>query len=195
MDWGFLDIFKKAEFNTLMLSVAITGWILFIFAPMNIYILGAAILASAYCIIRLIVYTYQYFTFKRENKRYEAQKKKEKEDKEAERKEARNIEISRMFNGLTEENKKTLAYIFLKGKKDTFNQYVLHFTPYSDESYHVQQAVDISKIFRDPWGHGDDCIWIKHYTDTLAATIDPYLYALIKRYIDDNGLELRNNGN
>lgn len=195
MDWGFLDIFKKAEFNTLMLSVAITGWILFIFAPMNIYILGAAILASAYCIIRLIVYTYQYFTFKRENKRYEAQKKKEKEDKEAERKEARNIEISRMFNGLTEENKKTLAYIFLKGKKDTFNQYVLHFTPYSDESYHVQQAVDISKIFRDPWGHGDDCIWIKHYTDTLAATIDPYLYDLIKRYIDDNGLELRNNGN
>ena len=191
MDWGFLDIFKKAEFNTLMLSVAITGWILYVLVSMNIYILGAAILSSAYCVIRLVVYTYQYVSVKRANKRYEAQKKREKEDIEAERKEARKIEISRMFNGLTEDNKKTLAYIFLKGKKDTFNQYVLHFTPYSDESFHVQQAVDISKIYRDPWGHGDDCIWIRHYTDTLAATIDPYLYDMIKKYIEENGLELK----
>lgn len=193
MDWGFLDIFKKAEFNTLMLSVAITGWILYVLVSMNIYILGAAILSSAYCVIRLVVYSYQYFSVKRANKRYEAQKKREKEDKETERKEARNIEISRMFNGLTEDNKKILAYVFLKGKKDEFYYNVLHFTPYSDESFHVQQAVDISKIYRDPWGHGDECIWIKHYTDTLAATIDPYLYDLIKKYIEENGLELKSN--
>ena len=29
MDWSFLDIFKKADFNTLMFSIAVTGWILF----------------------------------------------------------------------------------------------------------------------------------------------------------------------
>lgn len=190
MDWGFLDIFKKAEFNTLMLSVAITGWILYFFVSMNIYILGAALLSSAYCVIRLIVYIYQSISVRRFNKRYEAQKKKEIDNKETERKNARIIEISRMFNGLTEDNKKTLAYIFLKGRKDKFDHYVLHFTPYSDEAFHVQQAVDLSKIFRNPWGDGSDCIWIRHYTDTLAATIDPYLYDLIKGYIDENGLEL-----
>lgn len=193
MDWEFLDIFKKAEFNTLMLSVAITGWILYFSVSMNIYILGAAILSSAYCVIRLIVYIYQSLSVRRYNIRYEAQKKKEIENKEAERKNARNIEISRMFNGLTEDNKKTLAYIFLKGKKDEFNYHVLHFTPYSDEAFHVQQAVNLSKIFRDSWGDGDDCIWIRHYTDTLAATIDPYLYDLIKEYVEVNGLELKNN--
>lgn len=190
MDWGFLDIFKKADFNTLMLSVAIAGWILYFFVSVNIYILGAALLSSAYCIIRLIVHIYQCISVKLENKRYESQKKKEKEKKEAERKEVRNIEISRMFNGLTEENKKTLAYILLKGKKDDYNYNVLHFTPYSDDSFHVQQAVDISKIFRSPWGDGDNCIWIKHYTDTIAVTIEPYLYDLVKGYIDENNWKL-----
>ena len=190
MDWGFLDIFKRADFNSLMLSIAIAGWILYFFVPMNIYIVGAALLSTAYCIIRLIVYIYQCVSVKIENKRHEAQKKKEKEKHEAERKEARNIEISRMFNGLTENNKKILAYILLKGKKDDYNYNILYFTPYSDDSFHVQQAVDISKIFRDFWGNGDDCIWIKHYTDTLAATIDPYLYDLVKAYIDENNWKL-----
>lgn len=191
MDWGFLDIFKKAEFNTLMLSVAITGWILYLLVPTSIYILGTAILSSAYCVIRLVVYTYQYFSVKCANKRYDAQKKKEKIEKEAERKEARNIEISRMFEGLKDENKKLLAFVFLKGEKDSFKGNVLHFAPYSDESFRVQQAVDISKIFRDAWGHGEECIWIRHYTDTLAATIDPFLYDLIRQYVNNNGLELR----
>ena len=95
-----------------------------------------------------------------------------------------------MFKGLTEENKKTLAYIILKGKPDEFDCYVLHFTPYSDDSSYVHQAINISKIYRNPWGSGSDCIWIKHYTDTLAAKIDPNLYDLIKGYINENGLEL-----
>lgn len=191
MDWGFLDIFKKAEFNTLMLAVAITGWILYLLVPMNIYILGAAILASAYCVIRLIVYTYQYFSVKRANKRYEEQKKKEEESKQSERREARNIEISRMFEGLKEESKNSLAYILLKGKSDSRNYNVLHFDRYSKDSSYLSQAVNVSKIFRDALGDGQDCIWIRHYTDTLAATIDPFLYDLIKQYIDNNGLELR----
>ena len=192
MDWGFLDIFKKAEFNTLMLSVAITGWILYICVPMNIYILGAAILASAYCVIRLVVYTYQYFSVKQANKRYEEKKKKEKEEKIAENKNARNLEISRMFEGLKEENKNILADVFIKGKRDSRNYNVLHFNRYSNESSHLSQAVNVSKIFRDVMGYGQDCIWIRLYTDTLTVTIDPYLYDLIKNYIEENGLELKN---
>lgn len=31
MDWGFLDIFKKADFISLMFSAAITGWIMYYF--------------------------------------------------------------------------------------------------------------------------------------------------------------------
>ena len=42
MDWSFLDIFKKADFNTLMFSIAVTGWILFYIYPENIYMLTAA---------------------------------------------------------------------------------------------------------------------------------------------------------
>lgn len=26
MDWGFINIFKKADFNSLMVAVAINGW-------------------------------------------------------------------------------------------------------------------------------------------------------------------------
>lgn len=191
MDWGVLDIFKKAEFNTLMLSVAITGWILYLLVSMNIYILGAAILASAYCVIRLVVYTYQYLLARFENKRKEAQEKKEKEDKEAERIETRNVEISRMFKGLSSEKKKKLAYVVLKGEKDLKDNIYI-FRRYSNDSLYVDQAVDISKIFRDAWGHGYNCIWIRYYTDTLAVTIDPHLNDLIKHYIEEKGLELKN---
>ena len=121
MEWDFLNVFKKAEFNTLMLSVSITGWILHILVFTNIYILGVAILSTAYCLIRLIVYLYQSITAKYENIRYEAQKEKEKEEKEAAQKNMRNVEISRMFMGLAEEKKKRLAYILLKGKRDEYN--------------------------------------------------------------------------
>lgn len=117
MDWDFLNIFKKAEFNTLMLSVAITGWILYFCISTNIYILGTAILSSAYCIIRLVVYTYQYYSLKRENRRYEIQKKKEEEEKEKRYENNKNIEITRMFEGLSDSNKFILASILLKGKK------------------------------------------------------------------------------
>ena len=192
MDWGFLDIFKKAEFNTLMLSVAITGWILYFFFSRNVYISGAAILSSAYCVIRLIVYAYHYFSLKCQKKKYDAQMKKEKEDKKEERMRKRNIEISRMFEGLKDENKKHLAFVILRGKTDSFHSNVLHFNPFSDDFSYVYSAVNISKIFRDAYGQGDDCIWISHYTDTLAATIDPFLYNLIKQYIEKTGLEFKN---
>lgn len=192
MDWsGFVNILKKADLNSLMLSAAITGWIM-IYFQIDIFLFGIACFASCYCIIRFVVYIYQYISVKRANKRYDAQIKKEKEDKEAEQKEARNIEICRMFEGLKEESKNILADVFIKGKRDSRNYNVLHFNRYSNESSNLSQAVYVSKIFRDAMGYGQDCIWIRHYTDTLTATIDPYLYDLIKKYIEENGLELKN---
>jgi hypothetical protein len=137
-----------------------------------------------------VVYCYENFVARIDANNYEAQQKRDKELKAQANKEKRRIEISRMFKGLTDENKKTLAYILLKGKPDEFDCYVLHFNPHSDDTLYVHQAKSISQIFRNPWGDGSDCIWIRQYTDTLAAEIDPYLYDLIKGYIDKNGLEL-----
>lgn len=192
MDWDILNIFKKAEFNSLMLSIAIPGWILYYLGVFKEYSLIVALVASVYCLIRFIVCCYKNIVARIAAKKYEAQQKRDKELKAQAEKEERRIEISRMFKGLTEENKKTLAYILLKGKPDEFDCYILHFNPYSDDSSYVHQAKSISQIFRNPWGSGNDCIWIKHYTNTLAAEIDPYLYDLIKGYIDENGLELIN---
>ena len=56
MDWSFLNKFKKADFNTLMFSIAVTGWILFYKYPENIYILIAAILCSIYSVARFVVF-------------------------------------------------------------------------------------------------------------------------------------------
>lgn len=192
MDWDILNIFKKAEFNSLMLSIAIPGWILYCLGVFKEYSLIVALVASVYCLIRFIVCCYKNIVARIAAKKYEAQQKRDKELKAQADKEERRIEISRMFKGLTEENKKTLAYFFLKGKPDEFDCYVLHFNPHSDDTLYVHQAKSISQIFRNPWGGGNDCIWIKHYTDTFAAEIDPYLYKLIKEYIDENGLKLSN---
>ena len=59
MDWSFLNIFKKADFNTLMFSIAVTGWILLCIYPENIYILISAILCSIYCVARLVVFLFK----------------------------------------------------------------------------------------------------------------------------------------
>jgi len=192
MDWDILNIFKKAEFNSLMLSIAAAGWILYYLGVFKEYSLIAALVASIYCIIRFVVYWYERIASSRATKKCEKQNKRDKEIQKKANEEKRRIEISRMFKGLTDENKKTLAYILLKGKPDEFDCYVLHFNPHSDDTLYVQKAKNISQIFRNPWGSGSDCIWFKHYTNTLAAEIDPYLYDLIKGYIDKNGLELIN---
>ena len=186
MDWDFLNIFKKAEFNTLMLSVSITGWILYFCISTNIYILGTAILSSAYCIIRLVVYTYQYYSLKRENRRYEIQKKKEEEEKEKRYENNKNIEITRMFEGLSDSNKFILASILLKGQEDKFNSNIFHFDKYSNEASTIYMAESISAIYRDRLGVGQPSIKIKDYTDTVSVTVEPYLYDLLKQYIEKN---------
>ena len=59
MDWSFLNIFKKADFNTLMFSIAVTGWILLCIYPEFIYIRIAAILCSIYCVSRFVVFLFK----------------------------------------------------------------------------------------------------------------------------------------
>ena len=127
MDWGFLDIFKKAEFNSLMLSIAAAGWILYYLGVFKEYSLIAALVASIYCLIRFVVYCYENFVARIDAKNYEAQQKRDKELKAQADKEKRRIEISRMFEGLSDHNKFILASILINGKKDSYYYNVLNF--------------------------------------------------------------------
>jgi len=186
MDWGFLDIFKKAEFNTLMLSVAVTGWILYYLELFKEYSLVAALIASIYCLIRFVIYCYETIVANIAAKNYEAQKKREKEIKDKVYEDNRRIEITRMFVGLSDHNKYILASILINGKKDSFHYNVLSFPKYGNEASNIFMAQDISMIYRSGIGDGQYCIYKNDYTDTISVTIDPILYELIAKYIEDN---------
>lgn len=85
MDWGFLNIFKKAEFNTLMFAAAVACWVLYFIHHDNDLYLGVALLCTIYCIVRFVVYLYNWINSKiqdNKNKEYaEELKKREAIDK------------------------------------------------------------------------------------------------------------------
>lgn len=183
MDWDILNIFKKAEFNSLMLSIAAAGWILYYLGVFKEYSLIAALVASIYCVIRFVVCCYKNIVARIDAKNYEAQQKREKEHKEKAYEEKRRIEISRMFDGLSGSNKFVLASLLLKGDKDSYNYNVLHYPKYGNDSVNISTAQHISMINRTSYGSGDYCISTQDYTDTMTVTIDPILYGLIENYI------------
>lgn len=182
MDWGFLDIFKKAEFNSLMLSIAVSGGFMY-FSHIDSIIFGLFSIASVYCLIRFVVYCYINIATHIDTKRYEAQQKRDKENKEKEYEENRRIEITRMFYGLSDSNKFVLASLLLKGDKDSYNYNVLHFPKYGNDSVNINTAQEITMIYRTEYGGGQYTINIKEYTDTVSVTIDSILYNLIESYI------------
>lgn len=120
MSWSFLNIFKKADFNTLMFSIAVTGWILFFIYPENIYILMAAILCSTYCVSRLIIYSFKSYWKKKKgetNRRNE-----EKQEKLDQR-----LEAQYVYDRLSEENKELFFSIINTSTKSVYsNVYILH---------------------------------------------------------------------
>lgn len=185
MDWGFLDIFKKAEFNSLMLSIAISGGIMYYYHIDSI-IFGLFSVASIYCMIRFVVYCYVTIVAHIATKNYEAQKKRDKELKDKAYEDNRRIEISRMFEGLSDHNKFILTSILINGKKDSYYYNVLNFPKYGKDASNIFMAQDISMIYRTEIGGGQYCIHRKEYTDTICVTIDPILYEIIAKYIEEN---------
>ena len=59
MDWGFSKLIEKADFNTLMATCVVVGWIMFFACPNNMKILAFAFFTTVYCAIRLCVYLYK----------------------------------------------------------------------------------------------------------------------------------------
>ena len=129
MDFNLPDIFKKAEFNTLMLSGAITGWVLFAFFSENIYVTGIAVLCSAYCAIRFCVFLFnkikQRILMNNERKeRIALQQIAAQENKKQE--EIRKKQAQFIYDRLNDNSKDAIKKIILNGRKSTYpNIYLL----------------------------------------------------------------------
>ena len=183
MEWGFLDIFKKAEFNSLMVAVAITGWIMYYFQIEKL-IFGLACFASIYCITRFVVFCYQRIVGVRSIKKSYKQEQLAKELNGKKYEEKKKMEINRMFNGLSDVNKFYLSSLILNGKTDPYYYNILHFDKYSKESMFLDTLLSVTEIFKDGFGVGKPTLTIKDYGDAIAVTIDSYLYELTKQYIE-----------
>ena len=113
-----LEFLKKAEFNSFMIALAI-GATAFYFKidthPYNEIAFFTAIVASSYCIIRLVVFCFNKIKKKCNLRKEEKAEKLAKVKREEQIKKERNIEIYRMFDGLTEDDKEKLAYVIDKG--------------------------------------------------------------------------------
>ena len=51
------------------------------------------------------------------------------------------------------------------------------------------RAQSFAGIYRDCGGNGQFCVRLKEYEDSIAAVIAPYLYCLMKHYIENNKAE------
>ncbi|MBO7490252.1 MAG: hypothetical protein J6T88_08250 [Bacteroidales bacterium] len=187
-----LEFLKKAEFNSFMIALAI-GATAFYFKidthPYNEIAFFTAIVASSYCIIRLVVFCFNKIKKKNELKKEEEKKELARKRREEQEQKFLSIEISRMFDGLTKDDKEILAFVINNGKKDKYNINVFH---YSRDNYHLTNLINqvdaMCRIYRqdnrrvyDPFD-GQSCIKISYYTGTITLTIEQHLLELIKQY-------------
>ena len=187
-----LEFLKKAEFNSFMLALAI-GATAFYFKidthPYNEIAFFTAIVASSYCIIRLVVFCFNKIKKKCELKREEKKKELARKRKEEQEQKILSIEISRMYDGLTKDDKETLTFVINNGKEDKYNLNVLHYSRDDYPSINLINKIEaMCRIYRDnnrsvfdPFD-GQPCIIISYYTGSITLTIEPHLLDLIRQY-------------
>lgn len=117
MDWSFLNIFKRADFNTLMFSLAIMGWIMFYLYPDIIYFIMIAIMCSVYCIARFVVHSYNAYQESQVNK---ANVKYDQELKDK-RTHDRELQAQFVYERLSSDDQKLLQEIIRKGEKSCYS--------------------------------------------------------------------------
>lgn len=117
MDWSFLNIFKRADFNTLMFSLAVTGWIMLYNNPDIIYLKMITLLCSIYCISRFFVYLYNVYQVSKTNKA-NAKYHKEQNDKKAR---DRELQAQFVYDRLSLDNQKILQEIIRRGEKSCYS--------------------------------------------------------------------------
>ena len=89
-----------------------------------------------------------------------------------------------MFEGLSDVNKFYLSSLIINGKTDPYNYNVFHFQNNYKESIFVEFLLPVTEIFKDGYGIGMPTLSTQDYADSIAVTIDPYLYDLTKQYIE-----------
>lgn len=173
MDWSFLDIFKKADFNTLMFSIALTGWILFYIYPENIYMLTAAILCTIYSVARFVVYLFKYYKRKqiiRANRLYyEKQERKQIKEKR--------LQAQYVYDRLSQESKELFSRIVKTAIKSSYSDvYILQ-----GMNSCSQVVAQLSNIL-----YGDNMInsWVS--IDETSENVCIYIKSPLNEIIESN---------
>ena len=146
-----MDIFKNANFNILMLSLAGTGWILYILEKYEDVAFVVALICSMYCVFAFIVAMYNWAktSFYRTQERKNMERRfKEEEDRKNYIHQAM---VYRMFYGLTEEHRNILRTVVLQGRDDEFNCNVKHFDNTPENRNILFWARSIATINQTPY--------------------------------------------
>lgn len=179
MDWGFLDIFKKADFDKLMIAAAITGWVFHHYYPDNIWVFGLAVLCTIYCLLGFIVYVYNWSVNKRQKRLY---KKKEKETKEN-NEYAQRLQAQFVYDRLGSEKQHILSLIVKKGAKSSYSDvYILQND--NDNNIIISQ-LRCALVYDDKIN-----FWvnIEETMDTFSIYIKPPLNEIIEEKIKTNAI-------
>lgn len=188
MDWGFLDIFKKADFNVLMVAAAGTAWILhFKVDTENVWFFAAAVLCSLYCAIKLIIKIYLFLSdIYKDNKDNETHELLQKQENEKNVKELY-AEALRIYTGLSDNSKAILQDIYVKGKQDPLKAHCRLISKL--EFMLVIDAQHVAETFLSvlPISFGKQRIWFElvEQPDSYLAIFDPYLHNIIGKNISN----------
>ena len=181
MEWNVFDIFKKAEFNTLIYSAAITGWLLLYLFPDSNYtiiIFGVAILCSVYSIIRIIKLFYNkikaIIKSRKEKKERELKKRIAAENAEKRKKEQERI-AQYVYDRLSQDNKLVLKRIVSIGEKSTNpNAFIIRDSNlYDDLIYPIQNVILYDNVFSH-WAQIDQTqdMWCVYLQSPLNKVIE-----------------------
>lgn len=161
MDWGFLNIFKNADFDKLMAAAALAGWAFYYYYPEYVLAFGLALLCTIYCLLGFIVYVYNWLFNvwqKRKDRKKEIEIRKYNDQ-------AQHLKAQFVFDRLGTGGQQILSNIVKIGKKSTVSgTYLL--SKY-DNMIIISQLSDIL--------YSDEIVypWVK-----IEETIDSYCITL-----------------
>ena len=147
-----IEFLKKAEVKSIMIALALGATAAYFKIdthPYNEIAFFTAIVTSSYCVIRLIAFCFNKIKEKCELKREEKRRNLVRKEREEQVKKERNIEISRMFDGLSENDKWKLVDIVNNGEPDEYQKNVFRYKKIDYQLVECcYQMQSITRIFR-----------------------------------------------
>lgn len=197
MDSSILEIvsnlLNSKRFNSLAFSIAIAALVVWYFNQADLIWLFIGLVFSIYSLIAIARYII---------KRVGQYRKSSKEKLERSILIQKNIEQSRneqlalvspIFQGLSEESKRNLAYIVLKGEKDLVysNRFIFkHDHDYHSKTYFALYQAREATSFDGNGIFSRSLVVIEELNESSSVIIDGVLLELINNYILDNHITL-----